>query len=384
MKIKILTILTISSSVILVACGGGGTSGSGGSTATPIPTRPVQDMTTTNNANSATTPMNFVSPLSNGQQIGYLVNRPVGEQAQKIQQAINYTNQLRAEAKLPPLKVDEALSAYAQVRASEIEKVFAHKRPDGTGIGNLGENIAGGYATASQTVLEQWKNSSGHYRNMLDSRYTKIGIGMVYIPNSKYGYYWVQIFGWDDSTSPEPYAFTSNSHVNSKPLQQIIVNGVTLNIPQQQGAWQTIQEKGYTAEVNGYQSMRFGAVKRNNTHDVSVFYQGLQTHEQAMPTTGTAQYQGQAVVVQDGQMKTNVSANFNVDYGKKTLNGTLSQNNKTLYNLNANIQGSAFTSPNNAKVQTQGAFFGSKAEELGGVFKDTQSDTKGAFGAVKK
>lgn len=207
MKLKLLTALTIVSSTMLVACAS--------SVNQTISLKTVKnslrsDTKITSQIKNNTKHINIISSSPKNIQAKYLVMKPTGIDAEKIQEAIKYTNQLRAEKKLLPLKVDESLSAYAQVRAREIEKVFAHTRPNGDSIGNVGENIASGGTTAYQTVMIQWKNSPTHYKNIINPNYNTIGIGMVYIPNSKNGYYWSQISGFKGHTTP--YAFTSNSN----------------------------------------------------------------------------------------------------------------------------------------------------------------------------
>ena len=52
------------------------------------------------------------------------------------------------------------------------------------------ENIAAGNSTAVATFL-QWYYSPGHFKNMFNPSSKKVGIGVVYDPSSKYGYYWV-------------------------------------------------------------------------------------------------------------------------------------------------------------------------------------------------
>ncbi len=51
------------------------------------------------------------------------------------------------------------------------------------------ENIAAGNSTAYATYL-QWYNSPGHYANMFNPESTKIGIGVSYLEDSPFGYYW--------------------------------------------------------------------------------------------------------------------------------------------------------------------------------------------------
>ena len=51
-----------------------------------------------------------------------------------------------------------------------------------------GENIAYGYRTP-QAVVNGWMNSSGHRANILNARFTQIGVGYVAAGN-----YWTQMF----------------------------------------------------------------------------------------------------------------------------------------------------------------------------------------------
>ncbi|MCE5254871.1 MAG: CAP domain-containing protein [Actinomycetia bacterium] len=65
----------------------------------------------------------------------------------------------------------------------------------------MGENIAAGYGTAD-AVFAGWKNSSGHNANMLNSSYEVVGVSLVYVSGSDYGYYWTTDFGgYVDSTA---------------------------------------------------------------------------------------------------------------------------------------------------------------------------------------
>ena len=52
------------------------------------------------------------------------------------------------------------------------------------------ENIAAGNEEARLTY-KQWYDSKGHYDNMFNPTAKKTGIGVVYVPGSPYGYYWV-------------------------------------------------------------------------------------------------------------------------------------------------------------------------------------------------
>ncbi|MEA2512697.1 MAG: hypothetical protein QOJ59_2184 [Thermomicrobiales bacterium] len=56
------------------------------------------------------------------------------------------------------------------------------------------ENIAAGNSDAAKTFT-QWKNSSGHNKNMLSSDYKAIGIGRAGSSGSDYKWYWTTTFG---------------------------------------------------------------------------------------------------------------------------------------------------------------------------------------------
>lgn len=110
-------------------------------------------------------------------------------------------NEERAKAGLSPLQVDQNVQAAAQVRAVEIKTSFSHTRPDGRDFSTAlkeqgvsyrgsGENIAWGQKSPEQ-VMEGWMNSAGHRANILNERFTSIGVGYVQIGGVNY---WTQLF----------------------------------------------------------------------------------------------------------------------------------------------------------------------------------------------
>lgn len=113
---------------------------------------------------------------------------------------LELVNNIRAEAGVSPLTLDMTLCQAATVRAIEMDNtgVFSHTRPDGTDCWSVfklygityrtcGENIAMGQRTPAQ-VVESWRNSPGHYANMVKAGFGKLGVGM------SNRIYWVQMF----------------------------------------------------------------------------------------------------------------------------------------------------------------------------------------------
>lgn len=118
-----------------------------------------------------------------------------------INEVYEITNNYRSSVGVSSLTLDSSLVEAASIRAKELSNSFSHTRPNGSscftvlselGIsyGTAGENIAAGYSS-SQSVMEGWHSSSGHYQNIISSKFKKIGIGVNIINNQ---YYWVQIF----------------------------------------------------------------------------------------------------------------------------------------------------------------------------------------------
>lgn len=116
---------------------------------------------------------------------------------------LSYVNGYRSEVNASPLSIDDDLNLAATIRAIEMaySKKFSHFRPDGNmcysiaedlnlNVNSMGENIAYGQKTAAG-VSEVWRNSDGHYGNMISTMFTRVGFGK-YTLNGKT--YWVQIF----------------------------------------------------------------------------------------------------------------------------------------------------------------------------------------------
>lgn len=117
-------------------------------------------------------------------------------------QVVTLTNAQRVKAGCKPLKVDPRLNLSAQRHTADManRNYFEHEDPEGHDFADRekaagfvgdsgGENIAMGQTSAAE-VMNDWMNSPGHRRNILDCSFTLIGVG--YVAN---GHYWTQNFG---------------------------------------------------------------------------------------------------------------------------------------------------------------------------------------------
>jgi uncharacterized protein YkwD len=100
---------------------------------------------------------------------------------------VERTNSQRARFGLPPLSVDMRLVTSARKHAAwmTISRSLVHTTQ------SVGENIAMGQSSSAD-VIQSWMNSSGHRANILNPRYTRIGVAAFRTPGGTI--YWCQQF----------------------------------------------------------------------------------------------------------------------------------------------------------------------------------------------
>ena len=112
---------------------------------------------------------------------------------------LNLHNQARSKhwlIKLNPLSLDDVLCEYAISHAEIMSMSYLHhskiKNILRLGYVRAGENIAHGQPD-EETVMRNWLWSAGHRKNILNSKYKYIGLGMsLDIYNQ---IYWCVVFG---------------------------------------------------------------------------------------------------------------------------------------------------------------------------------------------
>ena len=109
-------------------------------------------------------------------------------------------------AAAPPLKLVAELNDAAREHAQDMAKhsVLSHSGSDGSTPAVrvtreryawrvVGENVASG-PTSAEEVMEGWLASPHHCENIMDPRYTDMGIAYTVDPRSESGVYWAQLF----------------------------------------------------------------------------------------------------------------------------------------------------------------------------------------------
>lgn len=141
---------------------------------------------------------------------------PAAAAASVAHQVLVLTNQTRAQPRkcgnqlfeaAPPLKANAQLDQAAVAHAREMARrgVLQHEGGDGSTAGqrvsragyrwrNVGENIASGQDSVEQ-VMAEWTSSPEHCANLMDPRFTEMGLGYAVNLDSEGGIYWAQEFG---------------------------------------------------------------------------------------------------------------------------------------------------------------------------------------------
>lgn len=119
---------------------------------------------------------------------------------------------------LPALKENAKLDAAAEIKLKDMfaKQYFEHVSPSGVGPGDLadkvgydyilsGENLALGSFDGDKDLVTAWMNSPGHRANILNNKYTEIGVAVGKgIFEGHETWLAVQEFGFPVSACPSP------------------------------------------------------------------------------------------------------------------------------------------------------------------------------------
>jgi len=150
--------------------------------------------TSSNSFNTFTESVNkeFKQVYTPSEKVTSLAPVPHGTSTLTATGILNETNSQRAQFGLPALLGNAKLSAAAKIKADDMLRLdyFEHISPSGVGPADLanavdyeyiliGENLAMGFFKGDFGVVEAWMNSPGHRANILNPRYTELGVYAV-------------------------------------------------------------------------------------------------------------------------------------------------------------------------------------------------------------
>ena len=171
-------------------------------TPTPEPTKPTPEPTKPTPAPEPTTPA--PAPTPEPTKPTPAPAPTTGEFSAYQQEVLNIVNKERTSRGLSALKFNAELAKVATTKSQDMidRGYFDHNSPTygspfdmmkkfGITYKSAGENIAMGQKTP-QEVMTAWMNSDGHRKNILNSSFTEIGIGIAKDKNGRL--YWTQMF----------------------------------------------------------------------------------------------------------------------------------------------------------------------------------------------
>lgn len=116
---------------------------------------------------------------------------------------LSLINDERARLGLVELAMDQHVGAAAEHHSRDMadHDIFSHTLSDGTSwsqnitnhgyayVTYRGEDLAAGWGDADDAFVVL-SNSPGHYGQIINKNYRAVGVGLVYDPASRYGWYW--------------------------------------------------------------------------------------------------------------------------------------------------------------------------------------------------
>ena len=165
---------------------------------------------------------------------------------------------------------------------------------------------------------------------------------------------------------------------------------------QRGGGWAktTANDRRIDVCCGRYSDIRFGI---NDSLDDNgkfyLFYNGNPTLN--MPTSGSASYSGQSIlaidITESDEDDYHIgNSQFSVNFGNKSLSGSLGINDIQYVNINASISGNNFSGYANTSLlpssvaNVEGKFYGEQAKQLAGLAEANDNSWAAAFGAQKQ
>lgn len=154
---------------------------------------------------------------------------------------ISETNKQRLANGLKALTENKLLDSAAQAKARDMfdKQYFEHVSPSGVGPDGLakkygydyiliGENLILGIFSGDKEAVDDWMNSPGHRANILNARYTEIGVGVME-GNFDGQTVWigVQEFGLPASVCPSPSAVLKKDIESIQSQLDVLSNSIT-------------------------------------------------------------------------------------------------------------------------------------------------------------
>lgn len=183
---------------------------------------------------------------------------------------VSAVNDIRVQNGLQPVALLPELVDVCEIRAQELAQSFSHTRPDGnscfTAVRSAdifyslcAENIAGGRVDPISTV-SQLMDSTGHRENILNPRFTHIGMGYYYEAGTSLQHHWCMLLievrdGEDAKVLPSQYIpsrekgdVNGSKSINASDASKILQYAASCGVGR---SYPVVPQFEYAADVNG-------------------------------------------------------------------------------------------------------------------------------------
>jgi len=213
------------------------------------------------------------------------------------QNIVNLTNQQRASAGLPELKLNTKLAQAAASKAADMlaNQYFSHISPSnispwywfkaaGYNYAYAGENLAMDFTTAENT-LAAWMTSDSHKKNILNTKYSEIGVAVLEgdFKGAK------TILVVQEFAAPAPVTTIAQAAT----VQQVTKPAPTETKPATQTVTPQVQAEKNLPKVSPQNTVVLPSPVKENTYDVTV---KVETPVQTVPAKEPTQEVTQVAV----------------------------------------------------------------------------------------
>ena len=187
-----------------------------------------------------------------------------------------------------------------------------------------------------------------------------------------------------------------NVKFNNANINQLEVDGKKITLTNsgrsEDSSWQDLGDTEVCCGIK-YANVRMGVSLSNGPTEKDIlFYNGIPT--QNMPVTGLVSYKGDGIILfndigdDSDEDAVEGQSSFDVNFGAKTLSGSITANNAPTIDISANISGNSFEGTAKSTKLTDGAvegkFYGNNAVELGGLAKANDNSWGAGFVGKKQ
>ena len=279
-------------------------------------------------------------------------------------------NQERAKVGAAPLTVTDDMTRIAMQRAAETALYWSHTRPNGISYGSLSclEDSENAHASSyegepASEANASLVNSSGHYANMINTKWAYAGYGCVTVNKCTY---WVQVFAdgkadyYPDGYPDNPYDWKNATYTKKDKYKATVTVPICAD-------YLSLTVRGIGGYYFEEKSMVVGESREREDYELQTMVEGSQKYA----ATGKATWVSKVSLTSDQYTVESLNDCLSVKNG--VITAVKAGTGKIKYTLKANTD---ITYTAQIKVQEKTVKTGSKVIVSGNTYKVTSTSKK--------